>query len=89
MTASWTSSRHFRRSRNIGLGLAALGGTAGSFLLFLHLMQTSAPFAETVAKLSPDIANAFSCTCPFCSAACQPPENEQGLTRFDKGLPEF
>lgn len=86
---SWTASSAFRRHRGPWLVLAALVGTAGSCLLFLHLMQTSAPFAETVAKLSPELANRFSCTCPFCAAACQPPESEQGLNRFDQGFPRF
>ncbi len=87
--SNWAAASTFRRHRGPWLMLSALVGTAGSFLLFLHLMQTSAPFAETVAKISPDLANRFSCTCPFCSAACQPPESEQGLNRFDNGLPQF
>jgi hypothetical protein len=67
------------------LGLTAAVGAGGTWLLFLHLMQNSAPFAETVAKISPDIANRYSCSCPFCSGsrACLPAENEQGLTRFN------
>lgn len=87
--STWLATSTLRRHRGPWLALGALAGTAGSMLLFLHLMQTSAPFAETVAKLSPDLANRFSCTCPFCVAACQPPESEQGLNRFDNGFPQF
>ena len=83
---SWTSTATFRRYRwPLGV-LGVLAGGGGAFFLFLHLMQTNAPFAEAVAKISPDIANTFSCGCPFCNAACEPPEAEQGLARFDKML---
>ena len=86
---TWSPALTFRRSRWPLMALGVLGGSAGAFLLFTHLMQTSAPFAESVARLSPELANAFSCTCPFCVAACQPPVSEQGLSRFDDGLPAF
>lgn len=86
---TWTATATFRRSRWPVMALGLLGGTAGAYLLFVHLMQTSAPFAESVARISPELANAFSCTCPFCVAACQPPASEQGLSRFDNGLPSF
>lgn len=77
----WQSAA-VRPGRMTMLGLAAAVGAGGTWLLFLHLMQTSAPFAEAVAKISPDIANRYSCGCPFCSArACAPPA-EEGLTRF-------
>lgn len=87
--STWAPSSTFRRHRAVWLTFGALTGLGGTFLLFLHLMQTSAPFAEAVAKISPDIANTFSCTCPFCAAACQPPEDEQGLQRFDKSFPSL
>lgn len=84
---SFAPTSTFRRHKALWLTLGILGGTGGAFLLFLHLMQTSAPFAETVAKLSPDIANTFSCTCPFCSASCEPPADQQGIGRFDNNFP--
>lgn len=83
---NWAPTSSFQRYRWAFLSLGALAGAGGAFLLFLHLMQTSAPFAETVAKISPDLANRFSCTCPFCSAACEPPADQQGLQRLDKML---
>lgn len=86
---NWALASSFRRPRWPLLALGVVAGTGGAALLFLHLMQNSAPFAETVAKLSPDLANAFSCTCPFCAAACQPPADQQGLARFDKSFPTF
>jgi hypothetical protein len=62
---------------------------AATWLLFLHLMQRSAWFAESVAKVSPDLANRFSCGCPFCNQqACVPPADELGLQRFHT-LPSF
>ena len=80
---NWMPTSSFQRTRWALLSLGAAAGVGGSFMLFLHLMQTSAPFAETVAKISPDLANRFSCTCPFCSAACEPPADQQGIARFD------
>lgn len=68
------------------LGLGVTG--AAGYLLFLHLMQSSAPFAEAVAKASPALAETFACGCPLCSRACQGPteaytlDPEAGLSRF-------
>ena len=66
--------------------LLAAGGTlAGGWVLFLHLMQNNTAFAETVGRISPDIANQFSCSCPFCtrSAACSITDDQIGVRRFD------
>ncbi|RYG60042.1 MAG: hypothetical protein EON60_08485 [Alphaproteobacteria bacterium] len=83
---NWMPATSFHRNRWALLSLGAAAGLGGTAMLFLHLMQNSAPFAEAVAKISPDLANTFSCTCPFCSAACEPPADQQGLARFDKML---
>ena len=83
---NWMPATTFQRNRWVLLSLGTAAGLGGSFMLFLHLMQTNAPFAEAVAKVSPDLANRFSCTCPFCSAVCEPPADQQGLARFDKML---
>lgn len=82
MNTAWAPTSTFQRYRWPLFTLGAAVGVGGAFMLFLHLMQNSAPFAETVAKVSPDLANMFSCTCPFCAAACEPPADQQGIGRF-------
>ncbi|MFZ2587275.1 MAG: hypothetical protein WAZ18_04055 [Alphaproteobacteria bacterium] len=61
----------------VALGLTA---TAGAYMGFVHLMQTQPAFAEAVARISPALADATSCGCPFCTnqaclAALQPADN--------------
>ncbi|PZP39689.1 MAG: hypothetical protein DI585_03360 [Pseudomonas fluorescens] len=83
VTMNWVSAATFRRPSKPMLALMSLAGMGGTALLFLHLMQTSAPFAETVALVSPDLATALSCKCPWCSPACSPPADQIGIQRFD------
>jgi hypothetical protein len=87
----WQPSAAVRSVRTplLALAMAATGAT-GAWLLFLHLMQRSATFAEAVAKISPNLANTYSCSCPFCSGlACLPPADQQGLERFHNNFPKF
>lgn len=55
-------------NRTATLLAASAASLAALWFSFLHLMQTSPWFAEQVAKVSPSTADAFSCSCPFCSS---------------------
>jgi CHASE3 domain sensor protein len=60
-------------------GFAVLGTLFG---LFYYFMQTSSRFAEAVARISPALANTFSCV-----TDCENAEDQQGLDRFKNGYP--
>jgi hypothetical protein len=67
-----------------------VGATIGSWVLFLHLMQSNAAFAEAVAKISPEIANRYSCGCPLCQQrVCTAQENQIGMNRLDGRIDEL
>ena len=85
-TAHMFTTQTHRTALQKAAPLLAAGGTlAGGWLLFLHLMQNNSAFAETVGRISPDLASQFSCSCPFCNrtAACSIPEEQIGVRRLD------
>lgn len=91
MKASVSAVAPSLKTPAVASALAAGGAMAGSWLLFVHLMQSSPAVNEFVGNLAPDIAAKFGCDCPFCTRtpACMAPASELSLQRLDTGLDDL